>query len=213
MNIKLKNVTIENVTICNDSDDKFSLLNENNSIRIEGESENLKKIKEKLQKPDELDVITNKFGIPSKLMNFHLAVPVNMSDYNINGLNNTIYIPVSISKENGGRSSIYNIKKGESTLVGVYINNSGILMKTVEKLSGTTEFAKVGDSYKSSLTNLKGKLFYSGIGKLKEFDKEKGEGKIHYKQTDEEQVASKVKIVIDYSHLWSMYHGRIEIEF
>ncbi len=154
-----------------------------------------------------MDDLTKNLGAPSVLINYHLATIVDLSYLNLKGLNNAVHLPIMIGFREGTRNSSYTLKPGQTAMVGMYITNSGILLRFWERETGKAEFCEIGDVYKYSLKSIDGTLYYEGRGKVEEFDKEKGAGKIGLKQTETSQVSQKVKEVHEYSILWSCISG------
>ena len=208
MKVNIKNLEVKRLKINSNCCD---VSKESSSLKLSMNPELLEKIQSKINSPDDIDQVTKELEISSKLVNYHLASNVDLSSLNIKGINNMVHIPIAISKREGGRPSIYRLEKGQTTLVGMYINNQGIILKHFTRESGDTESAKIGDQYRYTLKDLSGNLYYEGIGELESFDKEKGKGKINFLKTSTEQMAKPKVFIKHVTYIWSMYEATVVI--
>lgn len=206
MNFKVQNVKIDTVKIWNDCLDQFPA--SKGPIFISKEPPLLDTIKEQINTPEELDSLTQDLNIPSRLINYHLATPADLSVLKLNGLNKTIHLPVQISTREGGRKSLYKLKKGEEVLAGIFVNSNGIILRKVSKISGDSRFAKTGDGYKTTLLDSQNNIIFEGTGELEIIDKKVGHGKIKFIQTDTPQVSLiKGGDKIQYVNVWVIFSG------
>lgn len=91
--------------------------------------------------PDELDQIATSLGIPARLANFYLAAELDTK------LGTGLYIPVQISRREGGRISTYYLNPGEAVITGVIVINAKLFYREVTRKSGESKPARTGDKY------------------------------------------------------------------
>lgn len=131
------------------------------------------------QGPDQIDGVCNNLGIPAKLLNFNLATPFDLTDFNYGTFNlgNCIHIPVQITTREGGRKSLYYLEPGEEVLAGIFVSSSGFMKRYVKRLDGTGVPANNGDNYQEKWTNYDDSiLIYQGHGPLEIIDLSIGKG-------------------------------------
>ena len=126
-----------------------------------------------VNKPSEIDAATIELGIPPFLLNLNLAVATDLSFLNI-GLNKAVYVPRQVTDREGGRKSQYNLCKGETTQAGVYLAESGMMLRFVTRVTGDTKNAKTGDIFMEQYRTRDGRLIFEGTGVLKITDEKKG---------------------------------------
>jgi hypothetical protein len=131
-----------------------------------------------VRKPDDIDAVTARFNASPRLLNFHLATPMDLSAI---GLGKVVYIPVQISTKEGGRKSVYTLNAGEEVLTGIYVNDGGMALDYVKRLSGTGNPAQKGDAYAERITSREGRVIFQGEGSLEQFNSRTGEGTIKIK--------------------------------
>jgi hypothetical protein len=148
----------------------------------------LDELKAIVNSPAEIDNATTALGIPPFLLNLYLATSTNLRFLNI-GLNEAVYIPRQITERDGGRKSQYLLRKGETTQAGVFIADSGMMLRYVTRLTGESEFAQTGDIYREQYITRDGKLIYEADGTLEIVDITKGIGKYTLVQTQTPQYA------------------------
>ncbi|MCS7274154.1 MAG: hypothetical protein NZ610_01935 [Candidatus Bipolaricaulota bacterium] len=129
-----------------------------------------------LTHPDQLDEATQKLDAPARLLNFHAATPIDFSD--IRGLGRGVYIPVVITKRDGGRPSLYFLSPGERVLVGAFLVGNGMMLRYITRVSGRTMPAQTGDVYREEWTNLAGQVVFQGEGRLEVTDPRTGAGRL-----------------------------------
>lgn len=136
-------------------------------------------LKEKLlavQDPSQLDEAAKNMGMPAALLNFYFAIQEDLSAI---GLGKAVYIPVMISKREGGRKSVYFLDQNEEVLAGIYVTNQGIALRFMKRVTGSSLPAQAGDVYFERITNREGELIYEGSAKLLTFDPQRGIGQFH----------------------------------
>ncbi|MDD4150958.1 MAG: hypothetical protein PHE33_13120, partial [Bacteroidales bacterium] len=151
-------------------------LNDPAIIAIEELPPQLEELKALVNNPAEIDNATAALGIPPFLLNLYLATSTNLRFLNI-GLNEAVYIPRQITERDGGRKSQYLLRKGETTQAGVFMADSGMMLRYVTRLTGESEYAQTGDIYLEQYLTRYGKLIYEADGTLEIVDITKGIGK------------------------------------
>ncbi|MDD4149715.1 MAG: hypothetical protein PHE33_06775 [Bacteroidales bacterium] len=148
----------------------------------------LDELKAIVKSPADIDNATKALDIPPFLLNLYLATSTNLSFLNI-GLNEAVYIPRQITDRDGGRKSQYLLSKGETTQAGVFMADSGMMLRYVTRLTGESEYAQTGDIYREQYITRDGKLIYEADGTLEIVDITKGIGKYILLQTKTPQYA------------------------
>lgn len=211
MNFSIKNVKIKNLTICGDCDENVSSGTKSSFLQIDEKPEKFEEMMNEVTSPEELDSLTQKLGISARLVNYHLATPADLSFLNLEGINQAIHLPIMVSSREGGRESLYKLKKGETVLAGIFVNDKGILLRYIKRETGEGTFAEDGDRYRYSLKDTKGNLVYEGVGELTITDKKIGKGSVKFIQTRTDQIADKVgKMNVDVWIFWSCIKIRAE---
>jgi len=196
MKIQFENTTINNLSICNDCTDySFTAKNE---LSVDGKPTIVEKLERLVKKPEDLEPVTDKLGIPASLINYQLANPTDLSFLGIHGLSQVMDLPVLVSDSKGGRKSMFRIARGEQTFTGIYVDGNTVLKKFVTRITGDEEFASEGDEFVFSIVDLNGKLVYEASGKLEAYNEKQGKGEIKLKQTDSKQMADSLIIIIIY---------------
>jgi len=163
-------------------------LNDPAIIAIEELPPQLEELKALVNNPAEIDNATAALSIPPFLLNLYLATSTNLRFLNI-GLNEAVYIPRQITERDGGRKSQYLLHKGETTQAGVFMADSGMMLRYVTRLTGESEYAQTGDIYREQYLTRDGKLIYEADGTLEIVDITKGIGKYTLVQTKTPQYA------------------------
>jgi len=148
--------------------------------------------------PDQIDEATKKFGVPARLLNFHLATPADLSSI---GLDNMLHIPVAISKNEGGRKSLYYLEPGEEVLAGIFVSSNEIALRYIKRETGSGTPAQTGDIYSLRITTRDGEVVFEDRGELEIIEPRIGHGQVNLKK-------SKVDVWI----LWSCIRVRTETE-
>lgn len=126
--------------------------------------------------PDDIDSACSNLGIPARLMNFNLATPVDLTNYN---MGECIHIPIAITTREGGRTSLYYLPQGEEVLAGIYVNSDGYAKRYVKRLTGMGTPASEGDVYQERWVNYdESYTFYIGSGELDIINLSEGKGKV-----------------------------------
>jgi len=170
-------------------------------IAIEEIPPKLDELKALVNNPSEIDNATTVLGIPPFLLNLYLATSTNLSFLNI-GLNEAVYIPRQITERDGGRNSQYLLRKGETTQAGVFMADSGMMLRYVTRLTGESEYAQTGDVYREQYLTRDGKLIYEADGTLEIVDITKGIGKYTLVQTKTPQYA---QVTADPGVVWILW--------
>ncbi|MDY0143345.1 MAG: hypothetical protein RBR97_15775 [Bacteroidales bacterium] len=170
-------------------------------IAIEEIPPKLDELKALVNNPSEIDNATTVLGIPPFLLNLYLATSTNLSFLNI-GLNEAVYIPRQITERDGGRNSQYLLRKGETTQAGVFMADSGMMLRYVTRLTGESEYAQTGDIYREQYLTRDGKLIYEADGTLEIVDITKGIGKYTLVQTKTPQYA---QVTADPGVVWILW--------
>jgi hypothetical protein len=130
---------------------------------------------QKVSSPDEIDKATEQLAIPPRLINYHLASTIDLSDI---GLGNCVYLPVQISNLGGGRKSLYLLNPGEKTMAGIFVDGKDVYCRYITRESGSSSLAKSGDVYTEEIRKTDGTVIVSGSGKLNIKDPKKGMGEL-----------------------------------
>lgn len=171
-------------------------------VRLPENSQAISDIESKVAgSPDKLDAALRRAGMSAQLMNFNLATRQDLSAL---GLGEVLFIPIQITTQPGGRKSTYFLAPGEETLTGIYVNGDGLALEYVKRTSGRRIPAVAADRYATRVTNLDGKVIYSGNGVLEKFDARVGTGSIRYEIKSGVGSATRIIIVITESRIWSM---------
>ena len=112
------------------------------------------KVRAKVRRPEDIDRIATRNGAISYLMNPHLAGPMDLTNL---GLGTGAFVPVLISKRSGGRKSTFQLKRGESIVVGALISEKGITLRSVRRDTGRSKIVAVGDALTETWQTLDGK--------------------------------------------------------
>lgn len=126
--------------------------------------------------PSEIDAACDTLGIPARLMNFNLATPQDLTDFN---MGHCIHIPVAITTRTGGRKSLYYLSNNEEVLAGIFVNSTGFAKRYVKRISGIAVPAEDGDEYEERWVNHdESILLYKGAGELEILDSDIGLGEV-----------------------------------
>ena len=178
-------------------------------ISIETTPPKLEQLKEMVNKPSEIDAATIELGIPPFLLNLNLAVATDLSFLNI-GIDKAVYIPRQVTDREGGRKSQYNLCKGETTQAGVYLAESGMMLRFVTRVTGDTKNAKTGDIFMEQYRTRDGRLIFEGTGVLKITDEKKGIGQYELAQTNTPQYSVAAKTSVKVWIIWSAILVEVE---
>ncbi|HYT43988.1 MAG TPA: hypothetical protein VEP90_16730 [Methylomirabilota bacterium] len=126
---------------------------------------------EQVRHSNDPDEVTKSLNIPASLLNFHLATPLDLS---LAGLGHVVYIPVQVSRREGGRKSVFDLEAGEEALAGIYVTNQGIALEFMKRVTGSTLPAETGDVYQMRLTNREGEEAFQSALKLEVTDASAG---------------------------------------
>ena len=135
----------------------------------------VRKLSRMVESPEDLDRATSKLGIEPRLLNFHLAAPIDLTS---KGLGRVVHIPVQISERAGGRKSLYYLNPGEEVLAGIFVTDGGVALRYVKRLSGRGVPASTGDAFETRVTNTEGRPVYEERGRLEVLDASRGIGTI-----------------------------------
>lgn len=94
------------------------------------------------------------------------------------GLGKGIYLPIDLRT----RASVYELKKGESVVTGVFVTDKGIFAKRISFLSG--DKIESGSQMRIELVGSDGEPRISGDGKLNILDPKRGYGRIEVSNKD-----------------------------
>jgi hypothetical protein len=150
--------------------------------------------------PLEIDSATKALNIPSRLVNFYLATPADLSGFDI-GLGRAVHIPVAIANREGGRKSLYYLEPGEEVLAGIFVTGDSLALRYVKRETGEGVPARTGDQYSVRIATRDGATLYQDQGTLTVLDPEKGKGEIN-------TANSKTEVWV----LWSCIRVRHESE-
>jgi len=132
--------------------------------------------------PSQIDEKCEELEVPAILANYFLATPIDLSFLNMN-LSNGLYLPRQISTREGGRQSLYYLPVGETAMAGIIITEDCLMVRSITRVTGTSEHAETGDIYKEQLHSRNGDLIYEGEGPLQILNIDKGKGQIQLEQT------------------------------
>lgn len=166
-------------------------------------------LESQVNNPSEIDGKCDELGVPAILANYDLATPVDLS-YLEMGLSKGVYIPKQISTRVGGRKSQYNLVAGETIVVGVVTTEDSMMIRHVTRLTGSSQHAQTGDTFREQLKSRNGELIYEGEGSLEIVDASIGKGKITLNQTSTDQVVVNAKAKTEVWVLWSCIRVRHE---
>lgn len=145
------------------------------SIRLPEVPPAAKRLEASVRRPEDLDGATERLGINSQLLNFHLATPVDLSYM---GLGKAIHIPAQISDRKGGRKSIFFIQPGEEVLAGIFVIEDGVALRYVKRRNGWGTPATAGDTYEIRVTTIQGETIYQEQSRLEVVDLRRGTGQL-----------------------------------
>jgi len=152
----------------------MTLADEPDPFTIPAEPPALDDLIEEVEGPGDIDQACDDLGISARLLNFNLAVPVDLTDWE---LGECTYIPVLISDREGGRKSLYYLENGEEVLAGIFVNSHGYIKRYTKRLTGTSVPAEEDDIYQERYVNHdETELLFKGQGPLtiEDFDIGKG---------------------------------------
>lgn len=113
--------------------------------------------------PNDIDQATWELGAHASLLNFYLATPIDLAKI---GLGQGVHIPVQITRDPGGRKSLYFLERGEEVLSGIYVTNNGLALSYVKRETGGIVPAKDGDIFSMRMTTREGLTVFEGHGAL-----------------------------------------------
>jgi hypothetical protein len=151
---------------------------------------------QKISSPDEIDKATEQLAVQPRLINYHLAATIDLTDI---GLGNCVYMPVQISSLSGGRKSLYLLNPGEKTMAGIFVDGKGIYSRFITRESGSSSLAKTGDVYTEEIRRTDGSVVVSGSGKLVIEDPKKGMGELTVTYTVKGKPVPKTRVWIFWS--------------
>jgi hypothetical protein len=128
-------------------------------------------LRARARKPEDLDVIAEKAGLSSLLINPHLAGPMDFTNL---GLGKGVYMPVMISNRSGGRPSMFDLGPGETATVGALVSDEGITLRKVTRDKGPAKDMEVGSTYTETWMTLEGKPRVSLEMKVTSLDRKVG---------------------------------------
>lgn len=164
-----------------------------------------------VEHPEDIDAATDRLGIPALLMNPHLSTAVDLSDA---GLGAGVHIPVQISKQRGGRKSLYYLQPGEKIMAGIIATATSLLFRYVARETGRSIPAQAGDQYVEELRSASGSVISQLRGRLEITNTRKGEGRLVFDSpaSPEEGGPAGRKVKVSLWYLWSCYKGEVEVE-
>lgn len=141
-----------------------------------GPSSLIDQLQSKADSPGTLHQICDELGATSHLFNIYLSIAVDVP-----GFGQGIYIPVMISSERGGRLSGLQLGLNDETLLGIHINGTTVGLKYWTRLSGNSDIAAKGDTFRERWTTLSGNTISDGVGEVTEVDFREGHARIQFK--------------------------------
>jgi hypothetical protein len=124
-----------------------------------------------IRSPDDHDRATEQLGLAAKLLNLNFASKFQTP------IGEALYIPIQISKREGGRQSLYFLMSGKEATTGVLIIGMDIYYRVVRRDSGKETPAQTGDRYTDSIYSLNGEVISQTPGTLHVLDPSRGIGK------------------------------------
>jgi hypothetical protein len=121
--------------------------------------------------PEEIDDATSELGCPPYLFNPYLAAPADLSPL---GLGHAVFLPVQISRRDGGRRSLLDLEAGQEVLFGIYVMASGIALRFMARDTGDGLPAQHGDLYSTRLTTRDNEELFHDQGALEVIDADAG---------------------------------------
>lgn len=170
-------------------------------LSIEKKSRYIDSLKD-VESPFDIDNVTDSLGIPPSLVNVHLAAKLDFSEF---GLGECIYLPVQISKKDGGRKSLYFLHPGEKVFCGILVNSDGIALRYVTRETGEVSFARDGDVYNEEYRALNGQWIVRMKGVLKILDEKRGYGELRDIEFQSQDGKSQKATKIIRWWAWSFY--------
>lgn len=154
--------------------------------------------------PDELYEALRDLDAGPRLLNFHAATAVDLSD---RGLGAAVHVPVQILPEEDreafhGRKSLYALAEGEETLAGIYFTQEGLALRSITRVSeaasdnpcktiqnrggprsltgspGEGEQDRSDDVYRQRVVARDGTVVHDAVGDLEILDADLGHGRI-----------------------------------
>lgn len=117
-------------------------------------------------------IIPRELSKDAVLLNLNLAMRVNCPVVGV-----SLYIPVAVSDEKGGRETVYNLPIGGKTLMGVHVCEKLTIYKTF--------YTRLDDNtYSVTIETMSGEVLYSGKGKLEIIDDRVGMGRLRIEPED-----------------------------
>lgn len=136
----------------------------------------VEQIQSRASGPESLDSICSELGAESQLVNVHLASAIDAPI-----LGRGVYLPVMISESRGGRRSALQLARDDETLMGIHINGSVVGLKYWTRLSGESDIAAAGDTYRERWLTLSGRTLSEGDGEVVDIDNRRGNATIHFR--------------------------------